>query len=137
MRAAVAEVAWRRRAWEEVVTLYDELFGESRGAERVENGRRLGVALERLGQPKEALAIFERALAADDAAGAAVELVWRACAEAHERAGDYPRTAETLRQAAADSAHRRAAGRARRDPSPRRRAASPTGRRVRAGGGAL
>ncbi|HEY7957635.1 MAG TPA: hypothetical protein VII38_20150, partial [Polyangia bacterium] len=101
-RAVVAEVAWRRRAWEEVVTLYDELFGDSRGAERVENGRRLGVALERLGQPKEALAIFERALGADDAAGAAVELVWRACAEAHERAGDYPRTAETLKKAASD-----------------------------------
>ncbi|HEY7955276.1 MAG TPA: hypothetical protein VII38_08275, partial [Polyangia bacterium] len=102
VRAVVAEVAWRRRAWEEVVTLYDELFGDSRGAERVENGRRLGVALERLGQPKEALAIFERALGAEDAAGAAVELVWRACAEAHERAGDYPRTAETLKKAASD-----------------------------------
>jgi len=102
VRLAVAEVAWRRRNWEEVLTLYDELFAESGGTERVEHGRRLGVALERLGRPAEALDVFRRAIAAEDAAGAPLGLAWRACAEAHERAGDYARTAEVLREAALD-----------------------------------
>jgi tetratricopeptide (TPR) repeat protein len=102
VRVAVANVAWRRRSWEEVVTLYDELFHEARGNERTQYGHRLGEALARIGRPAEALTVFEQIVAAEDAGGPALTNVWRARAEAYERAGEYARAAENLRAAALD-----------------------------------
>jgi lipopolysaccharide biosynthesis regulator YciM len=99
VREAAAELAWQRRAWDEVAALLPALIESGGGARhRV----RLGLALERQGAAEAARAHYREAVALDDAEGEDVSTAWRRLAELEERAGNYQAAAEAFSQAAAD-----------------------------------
>ena len=103
VRALVAEIAWRRSAWEEVVVRYGELSSESTGAARVEWTRRVAVAADRLGRSDDARAALELAVAAPDAAGEALVSAWRDLGALHERIGDHAGAVDCYRRGGADA----------------------------------
>jgi Tfp pilus assembly protein PilF len=88
VRVAVAEIAWRRRVWEEVTQLCGALAAELTGEARVEQLRRQAVAVDRLGRAHEAAGILTRALEGSDATGAALGRAARELGQVHERLGD-------------------------------------------------
>ena len=102
-RTLMAEIAWRRYAWEDVVVRYGELSSEATGASRVEHTRRLAVAADRLGRSDDALAALELAVAAPDAGGEPLVHVWRDLAQLRERLGDLAAAAECYRRGGADA----------------------------------
>jgi tetratricopeptide repeat protein len=103
VRTLVAEIAWRRGAWEEAVVRYGELASESAGAARVEWTRRLAVADDRLGRSDEALAALELAVAASDAEGEVLVQAWRDLCQLHERLGNHAAAVACYRRAGADA----------------------------------
>ena len=103
VRTLLAEIAWRRRTWEEVGVRYGELSTESSGAARAEWTRRLAVAADRLGRTDEALAALELAVAAPDAAGEALVHAWRDLGQLHERLGNHAAAVDCYRRAGADA----------------------------------
>ena len=103
VRTVVAEVAWRRRAWEDVVVCSSELIVDSEGEPRVEWRRRLALANDRLGRATEALAALEEAVAQADAAGEALGRAWRDLGQLHERAGDHAAAVDCYRRGGADA----------------------------------
>ncbi len=103
VRTLVAEIAWRRSAWEEVVVRYGELSSESVGAARVEWTRRVAVAADRLGRSDDARAALELAVAAPDAAGEALISAWRDLGALHERIGDHAGAVDCYRRGGADA----------------------------------
>src|SRR5262249_6623534 len=78
VRAAEADLAWRRGAWDEVAARYEELGAQAPAREAVEYARRRAIALDRLGRRPEALTAFAEATGHPDAAGDALESAWRA-----------------------------------------------------------
>jgi tetratricopeptide (TPR) repeat protein len=103
VHALLADVAFQARAWEDVVALYRKLLPRASAGERVEQTRRLAVALERLGMQADALGAYRQAVAAADADGTPLAAAWRGLAELEERAGDYGAAARWLRAAADDA----------------------------------
>ena len=103
VRTLVAEIAWRRSAWEEVVVRYGELSSESTAAARVEHTRRLALAADRLGRSDDALAALELAVAAPDATGEALVQAWRDLGQLRERLGDLGAAVDCYRRGGADA----------------------------------
>ena len=103
VRTLVAEIAWRRSAWEDVVVRYGELSSESSGAARVEHTRRVAIAADRLGRSDDARAALELAVAAPDAAGDALADAWRELGQLHERLGDHGGAVDCYRRGGADA----------------------------------
>ena len=103
VRTLTAEIAWRRRAWEEVVVGYGELVHEATGEARVEWLRRLAAGSDRLGRTEEARAALERAVAAPDAGGEALLQTWRDLGQLHERRGDHAAAVQRQREGGGDA----------------------------------
>ena len=107
VRSAIGEVAWRRRAWEEVEVSAGELAGDTVGEARVEWLRRSALAQEQLGRADEALATLERAVAAPVAdgggGGEALSRAWRDLARLHEHLGDHSAAVDGYRRGARDA----------------------------------
>lgn len=102
VRTLMAEIAWRRAAWEDAVVRYGELSSETAGAARVEHTRRLAVAADRLGRSDDALAALELAVAAPDAAGEPLMEAWRDLGQLRERLGELAAAVDCYRRGGAD-----------------------------------
>lgn len=102
VRSAVAEVAWRRRAWEEVEVSAGELARDTVGEARVEWTRRLASAEERMGRADQALLTLERAVAQADGAGEALARAWRDLGQLHERSGAHATAVDFYRRGGND-----------------------------------
>jgi hypothetical protein len=103
VRAAVVELAWRRRAWEEVAVLSGELATETAGELRVEALRRQAVAIDRLGRAHEAMGILQRTLDGSDDGGAALGRTARELGQLHERLGDAGTAVAIYKRGGADA----------------------------------
>jgi tetratricopeptide (TPR) repeat protein len=101
VRGVLAELAWRERAWDEVVALAQLLLPGAVGQEHVEWARRLGTALERLGRIPEALAAH-RAAVEGEGEGEPLAASFVRLGELLQRSGDYAGAVEALRAVGTD-----------------------------------
>jgi hypothetical protein len=103
VRALMAELAWRRGDWEQVVERCDELMIDAVGDARVTWARRRAIADDRLGRTRDAVTALEDAIGTDDAGGEPLAEAWRELGLLREQLGDSSAAVATLRSGGSDA----------------------------------
>jgi Tfp pilus assembly protein PilF len=101
-KRAYGDAALAAGAWDDVVWIYREILESASMSEHAECARRLGLGLERQGNPREAMTAFKQAIEAAGGRGEPLAAAWRNLAELHERLGEYARAADAYARAAVD-----------------------------------